>query len=45
MEQVHLQKNDNKIESILHESTNNLFQKNPNIDKKEIDAVTSFYKQ
>ena len=32
-------KDDYKIESILHRSTNDLFQKNPNIDKKEIDAV------
>ena len=32
-------KDDHKIESILHRSTNDLFQKNPNIDKKEIDAV------
>ncbi len=32
-------KEDHKIESILHKSTNDLFQKNPNIDKKEIDAV------
>ena len=28
-----------KIESILHKSANNLFQKNPDIDKREIDAV------
>ena len=32
-------KDDHKIESILHRSTNDLFQKNPSIDKKEIDAV------
>ena len=32
-------KEDHKIETILHKSTNNLFQKNSNIDKKEIDAV------
>ena len=32
-------KDDHKIETILHKSTNDLFQKNPNIDKKEIDAV------
>lgn len=32
-------KEDHKIESILHKSTNDLFQKNSNIDKKEIDAV------
>ena len=32
-------KDDHKIESILHRSTNDLFQKNSNIDKKEIDAV------
>ena len=32
-------KEDHKIESILHKSPNDLFQKNPNIDKKEIDAV------
>ena len=32
-------KDDHKIESILHKSSNDLFQKNPNIDKKEIDAV------
>ena len=32
-------KDDQKIETILHKSTNDLFQKNPNIDKKEIDAV------
>ena len=32
-------KNDHKIESILHKSANALFQKNPKIDKKEIDAV------
>ena len=30
---------DHKIESILHKSTNNLFQNNLNINKKEIDAV------
>lgn len=30
---------DDKIESILHKSTNELFQKNPNIEKKDIDAV------
>ena len=30
---------DHKIESILHESTNDLFQNNPDMDKKEIDAV------
>jgi acetyl-CoA C-acetyltransferase len=32
-------KDDHRIESILHKSTNDLFQKNPIIDKKEIDAV------
>ena len=32
-------KDNHKIESILHKSTNNLFQKYPKIDKKEIDAV------
>jgi acetyl-CoA C-acetyltransferase len=32
-------KEDHKIETILQKSTNNLFQKNSNIDKKEIDAV------
>ncbi len=32
-------KEDHKIESILHKSTNDLFQKNTNIDKKGIDAV------
>ena len=32
-------KEDHKIETILHKSANNLFQKNSNIDKKEIDAV------
>ena len=32
-------KDDQKIETILHKSANDLFQKNPNIDKKEIDAV------
>ncbi len=32
-------KEDHKIESTLHKSTNNLFQNNPNINKKEIDAV------
>ena len=32
-------KEDHKIETILHKSTNDLFQKNSNIDKKEIDAV------
>ncbi|MDC0209919.1 thiolase family protein [Nitrosopumilus sp.] len=32
-------KDDDKIESVLHESANDLFQKNPEIDKKEIDAV------
>ena len=32
-------KEDHKIESMLHKSTNDLFQKNSNIDKKEIDAV------
>ena len=37
-------KDDHKIESILHKSTNDLFQKNPKIDKKEIDAVLNFYK-
>lgn len=30
---------DDKIELILHKSTNELFQKNPNIEKKDIDAV------
>ena len=30
---------DDKIESILHKSTNDLFQNNPNIRKKDIDAV------
>ena len=32
-------KEDHKIETILHKSANNLFQKNSSIDKKEIDAV------
>ena len=32
-------KDDHKIETILHKSANDLFQKNPNIDKKEINAV------
>ena len=32
-------KDDHRIETILHKSANNLFQKNSNIDKKEIDAV------
>ena len=32
-------KDDHKIESVLHKSANDLFQKNPEIDKKEIDAV------
>lgn len=32
-------KEDHKIESMLHKSTNDLFQKNPNINKNEIDAV------
>jgi len=32
-------KEDHKIETILHKSTNNLLQKNSSIDKKEIDAV------
>ena len=32
-------KDDHKIESTLHKSANDLFQKNPEIDKKEIDAV------
>ena len=32
-------KDDHKIETILHKSTKDLFQKNPKIDKKEIDAV------
>ena len=32
-------KDDDKIETILHKSTNDLFQKNLKIDKKEIDAV------
>ena len=32
-------KDDHKIESILHKSAKDLFQKNPKIDKKEIDAV------
>ena len=32
-------KEDHKIETILHKSVNNLFQKNSNVDKKEIDAV------
>ncbi|MDC0523256.1 thiolase family protein [Nitrosopumilus sp.] len=32
-------KDDDKIETILHKSANDLFQKNPKIDKKEIDAV------
>ena len=30
---------DHKIELILHKSTNDLFQNNPDMDKKEIDAV------
>ncbi|MDE0832370.1 MAG: thiolase family protein, partial [Nitrosopumilus sp.] len=32
-------KEDHKIESILHKSTNDLFKKNPKINKNEIDAV------
>jgi acetyl-CoA C-acetyltransferase len=32
-------KEDHKIESMLHKSTNDLFQKNPDINKNEIDAV------
>ena len=32
-------KEDHKIESMLHKSTNNLFKKNPKINKNEIDAV------
>jgi acetyl-CoA C-acetyltransferase len=32
-------KDNHKIETILHKSTNDLFQRNPNINKKEIDAV------
>jgi acetyl-CoA C-acetyltransferase len=32
-------KEDHKIESLLHKSTNDLFQKNPKINKNEIDAV------
>ena len=32
-------KEDHKIESILHKSTNDLFKKNPEINKNEIDAV------
>ncbi|MBA4438057.1 MAG: thiolase family protein [Marine Group I thaumarchaeote] len=32
-------KDDDKIESILHKSANQLFKKNPEIDKKQIDAV------
>jgi len=32
-------KDDDKIESILHKSTNQLFKKNPEIDKQQIDAV------
>ena len=32
-------KEDHKIESMLHKSTNDLFKKNPNINKNEIDAV------
>jgi acetyl-CoA C-acetyltransferase len=32
-------KDDDKIESILHKSTNQLFKNNPQIDKKQIDAV------
>ena len=32
-------KEDHKIESMLHKSTNDLFKKNPGINKNEIDAV------
>ena len=32
-------KEDHKIESMLHKSTNDLFKKNPSINKNEIDAV------
>jgi acetyl-CoA C-acetyltransferase len=32
-------KDEDKIESILHKSANQLFKKNPEIDKKQIDAV------
>lgn len=32
-------KEDQKIETILHGSSNELFQKNPNIDKNDVDAV------
>ena len=32
-------KEDHKIESMLHKSTNDLFKKNPDINKNEIDAV------
>ena len=32
-------KDDHKIESMLHKSTNDLFKKNPGINKNEIDAV------
>ena len=32
-------KEDHKIESMLHKSTNDLFKKNPKINKNEIDAV------
>ncbi len=39
MEKCPFTKDDHKIESILHKSANDLFQKNPEIDKKEIDAV------
>ena len=37
-------KNDYKIESILHKSANNLFQKNPDIDKRGNRCSDSFYK-
>ena len=32
-------KEDQKIESVLHKSTKNLFENNPKIDKNDIDAV------
>ena len=37
--QTPFSKDDQKIETVLHSSANELFQKNPNIDKKNIDAV------
>ena len=38
-------KDDQKIETILHKSTNDLFQKTPNIDKKETNDIFEEFKK